>query len=253
MKKVSEIKEELKNCSIFDIQSFIKLYSDDERAGVRAAISLAQKRYNKYISEIERMEIIRQYESKCYAAGYNFVAGIDEVGRGPLAGPVVAACVILPKNCEILGINDSKKLSVKKREELFDIINEKALAVGIGMADNETIDRINILQATFCAMRDAVAACDIDPDYILVDGNYTIPLVKTPQVAVIKGDEKSVSIGAASIIAKVTRDRIMIEYSKKYDKYGFESNVGYGSAKHIEAIKKYGLCPIHRKSFTRNF
>lgn len=253
MKSVAEIKNELNNYDVKNIRAFINKYSDDSRAGVQKLVVSANKKYEAYISELERIKVITEYENKCRAEGVKLVGGIDEVGRGPLAGPVVAACVILPENCDIVGINDSKKLSLKKREELFDIINEKALSVGVGIVDNRVIDDINILQATFMAMREAVSKSALSPDYILVDGNFTIPGVKIPQTSIIKGDSKSMSIGAASIIAKVTRDRMMVEYSKQYPLYGFESNVGYGSAKHIEAIKKYGLCPLHRKSFTGNF
>lgn len=253
MKSITDIKNEFKNCKFEDIQAFISQYSDDIRAGVKAVVKSANTKYDKYILELERQKEISIFENQCYKDGMSFVAGIDEVGRGPLAGPVVASCVILPKDCQILGINDSKKLSAKKREELFDIIYEKAIAIGIGIVDNNVIDEINILQATFKAMTNAIANVDIRPEHILVDGNYTIPDIGIPQTAIIKGDAKSISIGAASIVAKVTRDRMMIEYSKDYPYYGFESNVGYGSKAHIEAIKKYGLCPLHRKTFTGNF
>ena len=174
------------------------------------------------------------------------------MGRGPLAGPVVAGAVILPKDCDILYINDSKKLSEKKREELYDIIMEKAIATGIGYASVERIDEINILQATFEAMRDAISKLEVSPDILLNDA-VTIPKVTIKQVPIIKGDAKSISIGAASIIAKVTRDRLMADYDTVFPEYGFASNKGYGSAQHIEAIKKYGPCPIHRKTFIGNF
>lgn len=253
MKSAAEIKNELNNYDIKNIRAFINEYSNDARAGVRKLVAAANKKYEAYAAELERTRHISEYENKLKTKGFKYICGIDEVGRGPLAGPVAAACVILPDSCDILGINDSKKLSAKKREALFDIINKKALSVGIGIISNDVIDDVNILQATFMAMREAIKNSPITPDYILVDGNFTIPKTDIPQKAVIKGDAKSISIGAASIIAKVTRDRLMMEYSKKYPYYGFETNVGYGSAKHIEAIKKYGLCPIHRKSFTGNF
>lgn len=252
MKSIADIKSELNNCNCA-YDSFINKYKTDSRSGVQALVKTAKKRKQAYFDEIERIRIISQYENSLRAEGRKCIAGIDEVGRGPLAGPVVAACVILPENCGIMGINDSKKLSLKKREELYDIIMKEAVSVGIGIVDNNTIDRINILQATFSAMRDAISKSMVLPDFILVDGNFTIPDIGIPQRCIIKGDAKSISIGAASIVAKVTRDRMMVEYSTEYPQYGFESNVGYGAAKHIEAIKKYGLCPIHRKSFTGNF
>ena len=174
------------------------------------------------------------------------------MGRGPLAGPVVAAAVILPKDEEIYYLNDSKQLSEKKREQLYDEIMEKAIATGIGYATPERIDEINILQATYEAMRDAINHLAIKPDILLNDA-VTIPQVEIKQVPIIKGDAKSISIGAASIIAKVTRDRLMVEYDKVMPEYGFASNKGYGSAVHIEAIKKYGPSPVHRKSFIGNF
>ena len=183
---------------------------------------------------------------------YSYICGIDEAGRGPLAGPVVAGAVILPKDCRILYINDSKKLSEKRRNELFDIIKEEAVTYGIGIIDAARIDEINILQATYEAMRSAINNLNPSPDILLNDA-VTIPKVDIKQVPIIKGDAKSISIGAASIIAKVTRDAMMVEYDKIYPEYDFASNKGYGSAKHIEALKKYGPCPIHRRSFIHNF
>jgi len=180
------------------------------------------------------------------------VCGIDEVGRGPLAGPVVACAVILPADCDILYLDDSKKLSEKKREELYDVIMEKAVAVGIGMRDHRRIDEINILQATYEAMREAIANLRVTPQILLNDA-VTIPEVIIPQVPIIKGDQKSVSIAAASIVAKVTRDRLMCEYDAVVPEYGFKDNKGYGSAAHIEALKKYGPCPIHRRTFIQHF
>ena len=185
---------------------------------------------------------------------YELICGIDEVGRGPLAGPVVAGAVILPKDCDILYINDSKKLTEKKREELYEIIMEKAVACGIGYASPERIDEINILQATYEAMKLAIADLGVVPQVLLNDA-VTIPGVDKGilQVPIIKGDAKSISIGAASIIAKVTRDRLMVEYDKVFPGYDFAGNKGYGSTSHIEALKKLGPTPIHRKSFIKNF
>ena len=190
-------------------------------------------------------------EQSHFDKGVKIICGVDEAGRGPLAGPVCAAAVILPANVEIPGLNDSKKLSDKKRRELYPIIKEKAIAYGIAFADHNEIDEINILQATYEAMRQAIAKLDPQPDLLLNDA-VTIPGVEIEQVPIIKGDAKSISIGAASIIAKVTRDRLMEEYDHMFPEYGFASNKGYGSADHIAALKKYGPTPIHRKSFIKN-
>ena len=249
-KKISLIKAELEAVAITEIQSFIDAYQPDERGGVQKLVETAKKRQEKYLAELERTENLKKYEKE-YAT-YSYIAGIDEVGRGPLAGPVVTCAVILPKDCDILYINDSKKLSAAKREELYDEIMEKAVAVGIGMVGPDRIDEINILQATYEAMRQAISKLDPQPDLLLNDA-VTIPGVEIKQVPIIKGDAKSISIGAASIIAKVTRDRMMEEYDHLFPEYGFASNKGYGSAEHIAAIKKYGPTPIHRRSFIGNF
>ena len=183
--------------------------------------------------------------------GHGWVCGIDEVGRGPLCGPVVASAVILPKDCQILYLNDSKKLSEKKREELYDVIMEQAIAVGVGMACSQRIDEINILQATYEAMRQAIAGLKVKPAVLLNDA-VTIPGVEIPQIPIIKGDAKSVSIAAASIIAKVTRDRMMVEYDRIYPGYDLASNKAYGTKAHMEALKTVGPCEIHRRSFIKN-
>lgn len=209
-----------------------------------------QRRQEKLKAERERLEGMRVYERQYRERGT--LCGIDEVGRGPLAGPVVAGAVILPEDCEILYLNDSKKLSEKKRELLYDEIMEKAIAVGIGAVSPERIDEINILQATYEAMRIAISRLSVRPDLLLNDA-VTIPQVGIPQVPIIKGDAKSVSIAAASIIAKVTRDRMMVQYEDLYPGYEFASNKGYGSARHIAALKEIGPCPIHRRSFIKNF
>lgn len=250
MKSISMIKEEFKNLTPEQITAQIALYQEDERKGVQNFLLSQQKKVDKYYQEIERIENLCQYEKEY--SQYDFICGIDEVGRGPLAGPVVAGAVVLPKGSRILYINDSKKLSAKKREELFDIIKEEAVSVGIGMASPERIDEINILQATYEAMRQAISMLEPQPTLLLNDA-VNIPGEPMKQVSIIKGDAKSISIGAASIIAKVTRDAMMVEYDKIYPEYDFASNKGYGSAKHIEALKKYGPCPIHRKSFIHNF
>ena len=210
----------------------------------------ARKREEKLRQELDRIDALKEYERKYESEGY--VCGIDEVGRGPLAGPVVACACILPKDCNILYINDSKKLSKKKREELYDIIMKEAVAVGIGYNSPERIDEINILQATFEAMREAINKLSVTPDILLNDA-VTIPGVDIKQVPIIKGDAKSISIGAASIVAKVTRDRLMEDYDKLFPEYGFASNMGYGTAVHIKALKELGPCSIHRQSFIHNF
>lgn len=208
-----------------------------------------RKRQEKLQKELQRIETMKAYEKEYEDRG--FVCGIDEVGRGPLCGPVVAGAVILPKDCQILYLNDSKKLSEKKREELYEIIMDQAVAVGIGMASPQRIDEINILQATYEAMRQAISNLSVKPDVLLNDA-VTIPGVELAQVPIIKGDAKSVSIAAASIIAKVTRDRMMTEYDRIYPGYDFASNKGYGTKAHREALKEMGPCPIHRKTFIKN-
>ncbi len=209
-----------------------------------------EKKRKKLEAERERIKAMSVFEEEY--ASYGSVCGIDEVGRGPLAGPVVAGAVILPKDCEILYLNDSKKLSEKKREELYEVIMEKALAVSLGVVDETRIDEINILQATYEAMREAIQKLEIKPDILLNDA-VTIPEVSIKQVPIIKGDTKSISIAAASIVAKVTRDHMMVEYDKVYPGYGFASNKGYGTAAHIEALKKNGPVQIHRRSFIKKF
>ena len=191
---------------------------------------------------------LREFEELAIRAGYARIAGIDEAGRGPLAGPVVAAAVILPDAADLSGIDDSKKLTAAVRERLFDLINEQALAIGIGISDHELIDRVNILQATLAAMRQAVQSLSHLPDYLLIDGTSGISL-PIPQKTIKKGDGASISIAAASIIAKVTRDRMMVELDSRYPKYGFAAHKGYGCASHMAAIVAHGPCDIHRKTF----
>ncbi|MCI9228282.1 MAG: ribonuclease HII [Dorea sp.] len=209
-----------------------------------------KKQQEKLAKERARLEAMRTYEREYSMCRY--ICGIDEVGRGPLAGPVVAGAVILPEDCEILYLNDSKKLSEKKREALYEEIMEKAVAVGIGMAGPQRIDEINILQATYEAMRMAIGKLNVCPDVLLNDA-VTIPEITIPQVPIIKGDEKSVSIAAASIVAKVTRDRLMAEYDPVIPGYGFARNKGYGTKEHIAGLAKLGASPIHRMTFIRKF
>ena len=250
MQSINEIKEILKNTDVTALSEFIKHYNTDERSGVKKLVLKAEKEIEAYNKEVARTENLKFFENKY--SDYNYICGIDEVGRGPLAGPVVAGAVILPKDCDILYINDSKKLTAAKREELFQIIMEKAVSAKTALVSPQYIDKVNILQATYEAMRKAIATLDVQPDILLNDA-VNIPLVNIKQVPIIKGDAKSISIGAASIIAKVTRDAMMVEYDKISPEYDFASNKGYGSAKHIEALKKYGPCPIHRRSFIHNF
>lgn len=249
-KSISEIKAEFEQASQEMLSELYSIYESDSRAGVQNLILKYKKQEEKLKEERARLETMHAYEFQYKDCTY--ICGIDEAGRGPLAGPVVAGAVILPKDCEILYLNDSKKLSAKKRDLLYDEIMEKAIATGIGMASPARIDEINILQATYEAMREAIANLGIRPDILLNDA-VTIPQVEIPQVPIIKGDAKSVSIAAASILAKVTRDRLMMEYDKLMPEYGFAGNKGYGSATHIEAIKKIGPSPIHRASFIKNF
>ena len=209
-----------------------------------------KKQQEKLAAELDRLENMRLYEKKYESCG--LICGIDEAGRGPLAGPVVAGAVILPRDCQILYLNDSKKLTARRRELLYEEIMEKALAVGTGVVSHARIDEINILQATYEAMRQAIEKLGMAPDILLNDA-VTIPEVTLKQVPIIKGDAKSVSIAAASVIAKVTRDRMMVEMDLKYPGYGFASNKGYGSAAHIASIREMGPCEIHRKTFIRNF
>ena len=207
----------------------------------------------------KRLAEMKQYEEKLYESGISYIAGVDEVGRGPLAGPVVAAAVVLPVGFDVLGVDDSKKLTPKKREKLYDEIKEKAIAIGLGQVEHDVIDQINILQATKQAMIQAIIHVNEELEkkglphvqHILFDA-IRIEGAKTPQTSIVKGDSKSVSIAAASIIAKVTRDRQMVEYHEKYPWYSFDSNKGYGTKAHYEGIKEHGICPIHRKTFLKN-
>ncbi len=248
--KIGEIRDLLQAAEDQMLPDFIARFESDERSGVRQLVQRAQKRLDALEKERERLMAMHQYEEQykdCQA-----ICGIDEAGRGPLAGPVVAAAVILPKDCEILYLNDSKQLSAKKRELLYDEIMEKAVSVGVGYATPQRIDEINILQATYEAMRQAVNKLSVCPDILLNDA-VRIPGLSMQQVPIVKGDAKSVSIAAASIIAKVTRDRLMMEYDKAMPQYHFAANKGYGSAEHIEALAVYGASPIHRRSFITHF
>ncbi len=248
--KISEIRNRLEKTRWEELDRVMDEFRQDERAGVQKLIVQYEKKKKAYAMELQRLVMMRQYEEEYKESP--FICGIDEVGRGPLCGPVVASAVILPKDVQILYINDSKQLSWKKREELFEEIMEKAVAVGIGVVSPQEIDEMNILQATYKAMRIAIDNLAVEPTLLLNDA-VVIPEVNIPQIKIIKGDTKSMSIAAASIIAKVTRDRMMVEYDKIFPQYGFASNKGYGSKEHIEALRKVGSCPIHRKTFIKNF
>ena len=247
---IAEIKNEFNALADTDPKAFIAKYENDERSQVKALVTRADKKI--LALEKEKARMIKMFEFERKYSAYSYICGIDEVGRGPLAGPVVAGAVILPKDCDILYLNDSKQLSEKKREELYSVIMEKAVSVGLGYSSHEVIDEINILQATYTAMREAVSKLDPAPDLLLNDA-VKIPGININQVPIIKGDTLSASISAASIVAKVTRDRMMVKYDEIYPEYGFARNKGYGSSEHIEALKKYGPTPIHRKSFIGNF
>ncbi len=247
---ISEIRKILQNTDTADLPSFIERFEEDTRSSVQKLVESASKQLEAYKKECARIFEMRRFEREYDS--FSCICGIDEVGRGPLAGPVVAGAVILPKDANILYINDSKQLSAKKRDELYDIIMKEAVSVGLGYVANERIDEINILQATYEAMRQAIGKLDPQPDLLLNDA-VTIPQVAIRQVPIIKGDAKSISIAAASIVAKVTRDRLMEEYDIVFPGYDFAGNKGYGSASHIDALKRLGPCPIHRRSFIKNF
>lgn len=249
-KSIREIKEELGDACEESLSGLLEKYASDTRAGVQSLLRKYRMREEKLCAERKRLDSMWEYERQYEDAA--LICGIDEAGRGPLAGPVVAGAVILPKGCEILYLNDSKKLSAKRRETLYDEIQKKAVATGIGVVSPARIDEVNILQATYEAMRMAIQELGVVPQVLLNDA-VTIPEVKIPQVPIIKGDAKSVSIAAASILAKVTRDRMMAEYGRAYPQYGFAEHKGYGSKAHIEAIQAYGPCPIHRKTFIKHF
>ncbi len=250
MESIGSIRDRFKETDEALLRELIEIYSQDERAGVKSLVVKAEKSIEKLQQERARVHAMTEFERRY--PDCDLICGIDEVGRGPLAGPVMAGAVILPKGCEILYINDSKKLSEKKREELFEIIKSEAVCWAIGESSHTRIDEINILQATYEAMRKAIGALEPAPQMLLNDA-VTIPMVDLPQVPIIKGDAKSVSIAAASILAKVTRDHVMEEYDAVYPQYGFASNKGYGSEMHIAAIREFGPTPIHRRSFIKNF
>ncbi|WP_019242327.1 MULTISPECIES: ribonuclease HII [Bacillus] len=243
---IKEIKERLQTVTEPN-DPFLNNCLLDERKGVIKLVEQWRKAYEKQESLKQKWNEMTLYEQNLYVDGYHFIAGVDEVGRGPLAGPVVAAAVILPKDFVLLGLDDSKKINEKKRNEYYQQIKDGALAVGIGIMHHDVIDEINIYEATKKAMLEAINNLNVDPDYVLIDA-MKLPL-SVPQQSIIKGDAKSVSISAASIIAKVTRDTMMYKYDEQYPQYGFKNNMGYGTKEHLEALKKYGPTPWHRLSF----
>lgn len=248
MKKLTIEEIQTKLETIEDVKDpFLKAVQEDERKGAKQLYARWMKRKESFDQAKRKLEEMSQYERMYKKQGYTNIAGIDEVGRGPLAGPVVAAAVILPDDFNILGIDDSKKLTENKREELFVSIREVAISIGVGIVDAKEIDEINIYEATKKAMGAAISDLHILPDFLLVDAmKLTTPF---PSEAIIKGDSKSISIAAASIIAKVTRDRMMKEMAQSYPEYHFEQNMGYGTREHLEALQQYGATPFHRRTF----
>lgn len=246
-----EIKNFVDSIHIEESISYVPLFLKDDRKTIRQLAKYIQNSYNKMIEERKRVSQMMSYEKKLYNQGYNHIAGIDEVGRGPLAGPVVAAAVVLPQNLHLNYINDSKKLTAKKREELYNLIKEVAIDIGIGIIDNTIIDKINILNATKLAMKEAVKSLVKKPDFLLIDA-INLTDININQKSIIKGDGKSISIAASSIVAKVTRDRLVEKYSSSYPEYGFEKHKGYGTKEHYEAIKRHGITKVHRKTFLKS-
>ena len=246
MATIKEIKEQLANIQRLDDPLLTEL-EQDSRSGVIQAIAKRKREIQKRLDEDERLEGMLAYEKECYARGMEPIAGVDEVGRGPLAGPVVAAAVILPKACKIPGLNDSKKIPKSKHKEIYEAVLQNAIAIGIGIKDNQVIDQVNIYEATKLAMMEAIGQLEPQPQHLLIDAmKLDLPI---PQTSIIKGDANSLSIAAASIVAKVTRDQMMEEFDREYPGYDFAQNAGYGTAKHLAGLDKLGVTPIHRRSF----
>lgn len=246
MPTIKEVKERLAMIDELDHPLFEELILDG-RAGVQAAISKRKRELQKQVDEDLRLEKMLAYEKELYAQGIDLIAGVDEVGRGPLAGPVVAAAVILPKACKIPGLNDSKKIPKSKHKEIYEAVLQNAIAIGIGIKDNQVIDQVNIYEATKLAMMEAIGQLEPQPQHLLIDAmKLDLPI---PQTSIIKGDANSLSIAAASIVAKVTRDQMMEEFDCEYPGYDFTQNAGYGTANHLAGLDKLGVTPIHRRSF----
>ena len=246
MPTIKEVKERLATIDRLDHPLFEELIYD-ARAGVQSAINKRKRELQKQVDEDLRLEKMLTYEKELYAQGLQLIAGVDEVGRGPLAGPVVAAAVILPKNCKIPGLNDSKKIPKSKHQAIYQAVLDQAISVGIGVKDNHVIDQVNIYEATKLAMLEAIHELDPQPQHLLIDAmKLDLPISQT---SIIKGDANSLSIAAASIVAKVTRDQMMAAYDQEYPGYDFAQNAGYGTTKHLEGLEKQGVSPIHRRSF----
>lgn len=246
MATIKEIKEQLANIQQLDDPLLAEL-EQDSRSGVIQAIVKRKKDIQKRIDEDERLEKMLAYEKECYVRGIELIAGVDEVGRGPLAGPVVAAAVILPKACKIPELNDSKKIPKSRHKEIYEAVLQNAISIGIGVKDNQVIDQVNIYEATKLAMMEAVGQLDPQPQHLLIDAmRLDLPISQT---SIIKGDANSLSIAAASIVAKVTRDQMMEEFDKEYPGYDFAKNAGYGTTNHLAGLHRLGVTPIHRRSF----
>ena len=246
MPTIKEVKERLAMIDELDHPLFEELILDG-RAGVQAAISKRKRELQKQVDEDLRLEKMLAYEKELYAQGIDLIAGVDEVGRGPLAGPVVAAAVILPKACKIPGLNDSKKIPKSKHKAIYEAVLQNAIAIGIGVKDNQVIDQVNIYEATKLAMMEAIGQLEPQPQHLLIDAmKLDLPISQT---SIIKGDANSLSIAAASIVAKVTRDQMMEEFDCEYPGYDFTQNAGYGTANHLAGLHKLGVTPIHRRSF----
>ena len=246
MATIKGIKEQLASIQRLDDPLLTEL-EQDSRSGVIQAIAKRKKEIQKRLDEDERLEGMLAYEKECYAREIELIAGVDEVGRGPLAGPVVAAAVILPKGCKISGLNDSKKIPKSKHKEIYEAVLQNAIAIGIGVKDNHVIDQVNIYEATKLAMMEAIGQLEPQPQHLLIDAmKLDLPISQT---SIIKGDANSLSIAAASIVAKVTRDQMMEEFDKEYPGYDFAKNAGYGTANHLAGLDQLGVTPIHRRSF----
>lgn len=246
MPTIKEVKERLATIDELD-HPFLKELEKDARAGVQSAINKRKRELQKQVEEDLRLEKMLTYEKELYVQGIQLIAGVDEVGRGPLAGPVVAAAVILPENCKIPSLNDSKKIPKSKHQAIYQAVLDQALSIGIGVKDNRVIDQVNIYEATKLAMLEAIHELEPQPQHLLIDAmKLDLPISQT---SIIKGDANSLSIAAASIVAKVTRDQMMAAYDQEYPGYDFAQNAGYGTTKHLEGLEKQGVSPIHRRSF----